>query len=100
MSHESTPLESAQYSNRHNRRGLASGEAIFGDKHRQFEGFTPNAQEVFDDFDEAATEQRHAGNPKAIAELALREAATAGDWSPERIAAAQTRINKQFKEVE
>lgn len=97
MSHESTP--SVPYTEDNDRKGRTRGKAIFGDKHSQFADFTTNGQDVLADFD-AAAEQRHAGNPKAIAELALQQAAAAGDWSQERIEAAQVQIDKQFENAE
>lgn len=87
------------YSETPERQATTKGAILFNGLDKQ-KSLTPSAQEIISDFDRADTERHSAAtSPKVLAELALQQAATQGDWDQARIDAAQSAIDKQFADA-
>lgn len=79
-----------------NRKGRTRGEAIFGDKQANLVNDTvPEAAEVIDLYN--ATKDAREAATHAAALLAINEAAAQGDWSQEKLEAAQAELKRQQK---
>lgn len=76
-----------------NRKGQSHGEAIFGDKQANLVNDTaPEATAIVDRYN-AAKDAREAAS-HAAALLAINEAAAQGDWSQEKLEAAQAELKR------